>query len=234
VDTHYRGQERKLLLHADRNGFFYVFDRTNGQLLLAKPFLRRLTWARGIGADGRPELSPDGDVVCPNDATNWNSTAFSPVTHLYYVMALEQCVVKVSSSSWKKEREDPGKKYLRAVDIETGEIVWELAQIGPTEGKRMAGLLATAGGLLFYGDPSGDFVGVEEKEGKPLWHFSTNAIMKTSPMTFMVGGKQYIAIAAGADIICFGLPDTHESVKQARRTDFSPWLMEPFTGPRRP
>src|SRR5205814_5802143 len=65
VDTRYRGQDRKLLMMANRNGFFYVLDRTNGQVLLAKPFINRLTWASGIGADGRPQLIQEGDVSCP-------------------------------------------------------------------------------------------------------------------------------------------------------------------------
>ena len=94
VNTKFRGQDRKLLLHADRNGFFYVFDRTNGKLLLAEKFIRRLTWASGIGSDGRPVRVPERDMSCPDHATNWHATAFSPVTRLYYVMATEKCVVK--------------------------------------------------------------------------------------------------------------------------------------------
>jgi PQQ-dependent dehydrogenase (methanol/ethanol family) len=208
VDTRYRGEARKLLLHADRNGFFYVLDRTNGQLLLAEKFVKRLTWASGIGPDGRPQLLPEGEASCPEDATNWNSTAFSPVTRLYYVIAREKCVVKLSPGSGKTERpqEEPGKKYLRALDIETGKIVWENPQIGPTEGKRNAGVLATAGGILFYGDPSGDFVAVDERDGKTLWHFPTNGESKASPMTYTVGGKQFVALAVGSNIMCFGLP----------------------------
>ncbi len=208
IDTRYWGQDRKLLLHADRNGFFYVLDRTNGQLLLAKKFVQRLTWASGISPDGRPQLLPEGEVNCPEDATNWNATAFSPVTRLYYLMALEKCVVKLSPGSWKTEhpQEEPGKKYLRALDIETGKIVWEIPQIGPTEGKRNAGVLATAGAVLFYGDPNGDFVAVDERDGKPLWHFPTGQIIKASPMTYTVGGKQFVALAAGPNIMCFGLP----------------------------
>src|SRR5688572_9151590 len=99
VNTTYRGEERKLLLHADRNGFFYVLDRTNGQLLLAEKFVRRLTWASGIGADGRPVRVPERDVSCPDHATNWHATAFSPTTRLYYVMATEKCVVRLSPGS---------------------------------------------------------------------------------------------------------------------------------------
>ena len=111
VDTKFRGLDRKLLLHADRNGFFYVFDRTDGHLLLTQKLIRRLTWASGIGPDGRPLLLPETDVTCPEDATNWNATAFSPVTRLYYVMVLEKCEVKLSPGSWKSERprEEPGR-----------------------------------------------------------------------------------------------------------------------------
>lgn len=208
VDTRYHGQDRKLMLFANRNGFFYVLDRTDGKVLLAKPFVKKLTWASGIGADGRPQLLKEGDLSCPDIATNWNATAFSPVTRLYYVVALEKCAVNPSREDWKKAppREEPGKKYLRALDIETGNVVWERPQVGPTEGKREAGVLATAGGLLFYGDPPGDFVAMDERNGKPLWHFPAGSENKTSPMTYRVGGKQFVAIAIGPNVICFGLP----------------------------
>lgn len=208
IDTQYRGENRKLLLFANRNGFFYVLDRVNGQVLMAKPFIKRLTWAGGVGPDGRPRLLQEGEVSCPEAATNWNATAFSQVTHLYYVMALEKCVVQISPGSWKREsrQEERGMKYLRAIDIETGKIIWEKPQIGPSEGKRNPGVLVTAGGLLFHGDPSGDFVALDERDGKTLWHFPANGENKASPMTYMVDGKQLIAIAIGPNIICFGLP----------------------------
>lgn len=206
IDTLYRGQNRKLLLLANRNGFFYVLDRTNGKVLLAKSFLKHLTWASGIGADGRPQLLPESDVVCPDEATNWNATAFSPVTRLYYVMAYEKCDVSLRGR-WNKQsqEEEEGQKFLRALNIETGNIVWEAPQIGPAGGKRIAGVLATAGGLIFYGDPSGDFVAADERDGKPLWHFRSNEIYKASPMTYEVNGKQYVAIAAGSNITSFAL-----------------------------
>ncbi len=95
IDTEYRAEPRKLLLHADRNGLFYVLDRTNGELLLAKQFVRRVNWATSIGADGRPLLAvqpataSNRDRTCPDNAANWSSTAFSPTTRLYYVMTLE-------------------------------------------------------------------------------------------------------------------------------------------------
>jgi PQQ-dependent dehydrogenase (methanol/ethanol family) len=212
VDTLFQGQDRKLMLFANRNGFFYVLDRTNGKVLLAKPFVKKLTWASGIGADGRPRLQKEGVLTCPDTATNWNATAFSPKTRLYYVVALEKCAVNLREESWKKEppREQPGKKYLRALDIDTGTIIWEMPQAGPSEGKREAGVLATAGGLLFYGDPPGDFVALDERTGKPLWHFPAGSENKASPMTYSVDGKQFVAIAIGPNILCFGLPEGSE------------------------
>ena len=214
VDTLFLGRERKLLLHADRNGFFYVLDRTNGKVLVARQFVKRLNWARGIGPDGRPELlrsyfpPPQGEVSCPASATNWMATAFSPMTRLYYVMALESCGFAAAPGHWRKNPPaiQPAQKFLRALDIETGKTVWEIPEIGPAQGKQWAGVLATAGGLLFYGDPSGNFVAAGEKNGQPLWHFPANHRMKASPMTFTDNGKQYVSLAVGPNILCFGLP----------------------------
>ena len=136
IDARYRGQDRKLMLHADRNGFFYVLDRTIGQILLAKKFIKRLTWASGIGPDGRPQLLPEQDVTCPEAAANWNASAFSPLTRQYYVRAVEDCSVKLSPGSWKTQHPqvEPSKKYLRVLDTESGMIVWEKPQIGEAEG----------------------------------------------------------------------------------------------------
>jgi PQQ-dependent dehydrogenase (methanol/ethanol family) len=198
VDAVYMAKPRKLLVHADRNGFFYVLDRVTGELLLAKPFLRRVDWASGIGADGRPQVkNPRG---CPDDAANWSSTAYSPVTGLYYFLALEECVGRQMGYP-----DQTGQRYLRAVNIDTGAIVWEIAQPGPAKAKSWSGVLATAGGLVFYGKPNGGFDAVDARSGETLWHFATNVRMKASPMTFSVGGKQYVTVAAGPNILCFGL-----------------------------
>jgi PQQ-dependent dehydrogenase (methanol/ethanol family) len=207
IDAKYQGEDRKLLLHADRNGFFYVFDRTNGRLLTSSSFIQRMTWASSIGRDGRPVRLPDTNETCPEAATNWNGTAYSPETRLYYVMTLEKCDVKLSPTSTTAviPKQIPGKRYLRALSIDTGQIIWEVPLVGPTDGKRLAGVLGTAGGLVFYGDPSGDFVAVDDRTGKTLWHFPLNATFKTSPMTFTAGGQQYVAIAVGSTIMCFGL-----------------------------
>jgi PQQ-dependent dehydrogenase (methanol/ethanol family) len=198
VDTVYRGGQRKLILHADRNGFFYVLDRTNGNVLLAKPFLRRVDWASEIGKDGRPVVvDPAG---CPVDAANWSSATWSPQTHLYYFLALEECTGNPVGYP-----DQTGRRYLRALDIETGRIAWEVSQPGPAKAKTWSGVLVTAGGLVFYGKPNGGFEAVSDRDGKELWRFETNIRMKASPMTFEIGGRQYVAIAAGPNILCFGL-----------------------------
>jgi PQQ-dependent dehydrogenase (methanol/ethanol family) len=198
ADVDYQGRPAKLVLHADRNGFFYVLDRTSGKVLLAKPFLRRVDWATNIGADGRPVVTdPRG---CPSDAANWDSTAFSPQTRLYYFLVLEECIGKPTGYP-----DQTGQRFLRAVNVDTGDIAWEVPQPGPARAKTWSGVLATAGDLVFYGRPNGGFMAVDARNGKTLWQFPTNVRMKASPMTFSFGGNQYIAVAAGPNILCFGL-----------------------------
>jgi putative heme-binding domain-containing protein len=102
---------------------------------------------------------------------------------------------------------DPGQKYLRALNIETGEIAWEVPQVGPVDGKRVAGIFGTAGGLLFYGDPSGYFLAADERDGKTLWRLPLNATIKTSPVTYSVDGRQMVTLAVGSTIMTFGLPE---------------------------
>ena len=222
VDTTWEGRPRQLLLHANRNGFFYVLDRTTGALLLAKPFVKKLTWARGIGADGRPMLNPDqtptadGRTVCPavEGATNWFSTAFSPATGLYYVQALEKCTVYARTpETWRagqsfyggstRQDGETGQKVLRAIDMQTGAIAWELPQTG--RGSSWGGTLATAGGLVFFGEDSGALMAVDAATGAPLWQFQTNVLWKASPMTYVFDGRQHIAVAAGPNIMAFRL-----------------------------
>src|SRR5439155_2944377 len=145
VNTRFNGRDRKLLIQANRNGFFYVLDRTNGELLLAKPFVKRLTWASGVGPDGRPQLlegntpTHEGVRTCPavRGATNWYSSAFNPATRLFYVMTVEDCnIYKQTGRGIYIPFQDPAnppEKYLRAIDIETGKIVWEIPQVGAPE-----------------------------------------------------------------------------------------------------
>ena len=214
VDAVQKGQQRKLLLQAGKNGFFYVLDRTNGHVLVAEPFVKRMTWASGIGSDGRPQLLAEQGLTCPWQAADWNSTAFDPTTHLYYIMALEKCRTIASSKKGPRPNgnatmspeEENGQKYLEALDINDGKIAWKLPLKGPALGKRNAGILATAGGLLIYSDPSGNVVIADARDGKPLWHFPTNGETKASPITYTVDGKQYIALAVGPNILAFALP----------------------------
>jgi PQQ-dependent dehydrogenase (methanol/ethanol family) len=198
VDTLYQGKPSKLLLHADRNGFFYVLDRTTGKILLAKSFLRRNDWASEISSDGRPVVKDARG--CPSDAANWDSTAFVSETGLYYFMALEECTGQPTGYP-----DQTGQRFLRAIDIHTGSVAWEIPQPGPTRAKTWSGVLATAGGLIFYGQPNGGFAAVDQRNGKTLWHLPTNVRMKASPMTYELDGRQYVAIAAGPNVLCFGL-----------------------------
>jgi len=218
VDSEYQGRERKLLLQANRNGFFYVLDRTNGELLLAKPFVKKMNWASGIGPDGMPQLLPAnqptkaGVKTCPavRGATNWYSSSFNPDTRLFYFMAVEDCSIYKTSHDGGyegyRDPSDPGLRYLRALDIATGKIVWEVPQVGAAEAD-YTGVLSTAGGLVFYGESGGNLAAVDASTGKTLWTFKTNEPWRASPMTYMMKGRQYVAIASGGNIVSFSLPD---------------------------
>jgi alcohol dehydrogenase (cytochrome c) len=223
VDSVWEGQPRKLLLQANRNGFFYVLDRTNGKLLLAKPFVKKLTWAREIGPNGRPVLNPDqaptteGNKACPalEGAANWFSTSFNPATGFYYVQTLEKCdVFRKIDVPWQagkgymggSSRQAPGEpaqKILRAIDIATGKIAWELPEAGP--GASWGGTLSTAGGIVIFAEESGALAAADAVTGAPLWRFQANQLWKASPMTYVFDGKQHVAIASGSNIISFGL-----------------------------
>ena len=227
VDTNWQGQPRKLLLQANRNGFFYVLDRTNGQLLLGRQYLRKLNWAEpAIGKDGRPILKDlpkdaNGDTyVCPGfqGGANWYSTSFNPATGLYYFSSLERCNnFSARRGEWQagkgymggSARPAPGEsfeKFLRAINIQTGEVAFDVPQV-TTPQTASAGVMSTASGLVFYGENSGSFMAVDAANGKILWQFPTNQVWKASPMTYMFDNKQYVAIAVGTDIVSFGLPD---------------------------
>jgi len=224
VDAEFRGQPRKLLAQANRNGFFYVLDRETGEFLLGAPFIHKLTWASGLDVKGRPQVvsgsepSVQGTKVCPSviGATNWNSTAYNPATGLFYVLALESCNIYTKSSAWwepgksfygggtRRVPDETGEKFLRAIELQTGKIVWEVPQLAPGFG--LSGVLTTAGGLVFFGDDSGAFAAVDAKTGKALWHFHTNEFWHSSPMTYAVDGRQYIGVSVGSNIIAFALP----------------------------
>jgi PQQ-dependent dehydrogenase (methanol/ethanol family) len=218
IDAPFQGQQRKLLLHANRNGFLYVLDRTNGQFLQATAMVKRLTWASGVGKDGRPILLPANETnevgvkTCPavRGATNWYSTAFNPATQLYYVMTVEDCSTYRKAHDggygFLRDPANPSKKVLRAFRVDSGKIAWEVPMDGNPE-RNYSGVLSTAGGLVFFGETSGGFAAVDAKSGKSLWHFDANQGWKASPMTYTVDGRQYIAIASESNILSFTLVD---------------------------
>jgi PQQ-dependent dehydrogenase (methanol/ethanol family) len=216
ADAAWEGRPRKLLLQANRNGFFYVLDRVTGKFLLGKPFVHKLTWASAIGSDGVPILTPnnaptkEGQLTCPSvrGATNWYSSAYDPMTRLFYVMAAEDCSVYTIGTlgfTGYHNPKDPGLRYLRALDIHTGRTVWQRPLSGAQEAN-YAGVLATAGGLVFYGETSGRFAAVDAKSGATLWTFPTNEFPRAAPMTYSVHDRQYVAVAMGGNIIAFALP----------------------------
>ena len=216
ADTMWKGKPRKLLLSAQRSGIFYVLDRTNGQFLLAKPFVHKMTWASGFDPrTGAPHLiagntpTKDGTLTCPGvrGATNWYPAAFNPQTKLFYVMAAEDCGIYRSEGRIFGNNPDPadaGTRHVRALNIETGDIVWDKALVGPQE-TDYTGILATAGGLVFHGEIGGDFAAVDARSGETLYTFRTNDSWRATPMTYMVDGRQYIAGMDGSVLWSFAL-----------------------------
>jgi alcohol dehydrogenase (cytochrome c) len=233
VNANWEGRPRKLLLHANRNGFFYVFDRADGRLLLAKQFIDKLTWASGIGADGRPIKLPNqepslaGTLVCPSQdgATNWYSPSFNPATGLFYVQTFEKCSVysKAVPGAWQAGREYLGgsqrtapeskpARILRAIDIGSGKIAWQIPQPGPADS--WGGTLTTATGLVIFAEEGGSLMAADAASGAVLWSFPTNQLWKASPMTYSIDGRQFIAIASGPNVIAFAPADV--DLKQSR------------------
>ena len=223
VDSEENGTVRHLLVQANRNGYFYLLDRTNGKFLRATPFVDKLTWAKGVDASGRPILSgliptAGGTNICPgiDGATNWYAPSYNPKTGLFYVMALENCnlyfakprdFVKGETFYNTGTTLPPGEhmqKVLLALSVADGKRAWSDPQAG--QGTSWGGTMATAGGLVFFGDDLESFEVVEAETGRVLWHFNTGQVMRGSPMTFAVGGVQYVAIAAGSDVFTFSLP----------------------------
>jgi PQQ-dependent dehydrogenase (methanol/ethanol family) len=217
VDANWNGKPRKLLLSAQRSGVFYVIDRTNGQFLLAKPFVKKETWSKGFEKDGTPIMvagntpTVDGTVTCPGvrGATNWYAQSFDPQTGLFYVMAAEDCGIYRKTGKIFGPNPDPsnvGTRLVRALNIQSGDVAWEKLLVGPQE-TNYTGVLTTAGGLLFHGETGGDFAAVDAKTGQTLWTFRANDSWRASPMTYMVDGRQYVAAMDSTNLFSFALPN---------------------------
>ena len=222
VDAEENGATRRLLVQANRNGFFYVLDRVNGKFLRATRFAEKLNWATGVDSSGRPVLSgkiptAKGTYICPGveGATNWFSPSYNPNTRLFYVMALESCHVYFArpeefakgqtfyNTGTKRPPDEHSQKVLLALSVADGKEVWRYPQVG--HGNSWAGTLTTATGLVFFGDDAGMLEAVDGTTGRPRWHFNTGQTILASPMTYTVGAVQYVAIAAGSDIFAFAL-----------------------------
>ncbi len=223
IDAVYQGAARKLLVQANRNGYVYVLDRTNGKFLSATPFVEKLNWAKGIDQQGRPVLTgiqpaPEGTRTCPgySGATNWFAPSYNESTRSVYFMALEECETYFLkpqsfqegrgyySTGVKRIPNEVSKKILVAFSLDTGSIAWKYPQAGG--GRSSGGTMTTAAGLVFFGDDAGSIEAVDAPSGKPLWHFNTGQEMSASPMTYAIAGEQFVAIAAGSDIFSFALP----------------------------
>lgn len=223
IDAEFEGRPRKLMVQSSRNGMLYVLDRTNGKVLRATKTYDRVNWNEGLDENGRPifaegqEATPEGSIVCPGagGGSNWQSSAYNPHTKLFYAMISETCAnYKAMDQEFELGRRFFGGtargvgervRYLRAFNIETGEKVWDFHLQGT--GRNGSGTLTTAGGLVFSGEEGGGFMALDAATGEKLWYVNLNQRWAASPMSYMVGGKQYVAIAGNVGFFAFALPD---------------------------
>jgi alcohol dehydrogenase (cytochrome c) len=221
VDAVVAGRARKLVVTANRNGFYYVLDRVTGEFLHGTAYARQ-TWARGLDASGRPRVIPGtepsdaGTLVWPSlqGATNWFSPAYDPRSQLLFVPVRE-----MGSTYFKREATyEPGKPFMgggeivkagdevfgavRALDVVTGARRWEHRLMSPL----WAGLLATAGGLVFGSTNEGNVYALDAKTGRPLWDFQTGGSCGANPIAFGIDGRQHVAVACGQAFFAFALP----------------------------
>jgi alcohol dehydrogenase (cytochrome c) len=221
VDAEVAGRARKLVVTANRNGFYYVLDRTSGEFLKGTAYAKQ-TWASGLDSRGRPlvipgmEPSATGTLVWPSlqGATNWFSPAYDATRRLLYVPVRE-----MGSRYFKAEAKyEPGKPFMgggevveapgeaygavRALDLLTGDRRWEHRLLSPL----WAGVLATRGGLVFGSSNEGNVYALDADTGRPLWDFQTGASCSANPIAFQVDGRQYVATACGQALFAFALP----------------------------
>jgi alcohol dehydrogenase (cytochrome c) len=221
VDAPFKGQPRKLLLQASRNGYYFVLDRTNGKNLLTTTFAAA-NWAKGVDENGRPIPNPDkepardGRLVAPNEGggTNYRSPSFDPGTGLFIVSAQDAYGIYF----FKPEHGDYGwagadygvwsKGELRALDYQTGEIRWRHDLSG---GEAAAGVLTTASGVTFSGDSVGNALALRTSDGTTLWHAGTGRV-GNSPITYELDGRQYVLMSGGGTLYAFALPERPTSL----------------------
>jgi alcohol dehydrogenase (cytochrome c) len=219
VDADIDGRPRSLVVMANRNGFFYVLDRKTGEFLLGTPYAKQ-TWAKSLDERGRPVLVPGmepsekGTLVYPSlqGSTNWSSPSYSPETgmlyvpvremgSIYYKTAVEYRPGTYYTGGSEKRLDEESWGAVRAIDVKTGKAMWDFKLPTPP----WAGVMATAGGLVFGGSNEGNFFAVDARSGRPLWQFQTGGAIRAGPMSFLADGKQRVAVAGGRAIFVFGL-----------------------------
>ncbi|HEY3739293.1 MAG TPA: acido-empty-quinoprotein group A [Bryobacteraceae bacterium] len=217
IDGTFKGEKRKMLAQAARNGYFFLLDRTTGKNLLTAPFMKETNWTKGIAANGQPipnpEKEPKTDGVLVNPAsdgnTNWPPPSFDPETGLFYVNTQSSFSVYYLTDTDPHPEGYGGrdaavwrKNSLRAIDYKTGQIRWvhEYAHSGS-----LSGLLSTAGKLLFAGDTEKNFIAYDPGTGRILWHAGLTATLTNGAMTYMLDGRQYIVVGAGDMLYAFAL-----------------------------
>ena len=223
ADLQMGGGIRKVMMWANRNAFYYTLDRETGEFLVGEPFARQ-TWAERLDTTGRPIRRPDtspsveGTVVSPpvGGGTNWFSPSFSPRTELFYVMAFDsEAEYYIRDDTYEEGRTftgggsqstgpmDHSTSAVRAIDPKTGARRWEY-QVQP---RSTAGVLSTAGALVFSGSVDGYFYALDAVSGRELWHIAVGGRVHAAPMSFAVDSTQYVTIAAGNVVYTFGLRD---------------------------
>jgi len=221
VDGDFNRKPRKMVLHADRNGYYFTLDRVTGEHLVTSKFSEAANWAEGINAKGQPVRDPSkdstvpGSLVSPNNtgATNWPPPAYSPDTGLFYVPTQETYAMYYLTETDPRGAMGLGGKdevgvgslggFLTAIDYKTGKVAWKHRYPG-TGGTLGNGMLTTAGKLLFAGDAGGNLVAYDPANGKILWHTHIGGI-SNAPETYRLDGHQYILIAAGDTLYAFDL-----------------------------
>lgn len=201
---------RKLLAKFDRNGYLFILDRTNGQFVRATRFGTKVTWGDIDPATGRVTVrltpTPQGQQICPGPAgaKEWPHASYSQQTHLLYTPVMEVCGTFTSAQQEFREgmpywaggaeaTKQGNVGYIKAFDPATGREAWSHQFAHPI----VASLLTTAGGLVFAGEPTGEFDALDARSGELLWQIQTGSGIHSSPITYSVNGKQYVAVASG-------------------------------------
>ena len=217
ADMTIEGKPTKVLMDANRNGFFYVLDRTNGKLLAANPYVT-VNWASGIDMKtGRPietDISKDARegkkvTVQPSilGGKNWEPMSYNPQTGLAYANTLniggnyKAIPAEFKQGEWYLGMDltdiwawpNGPRGHLKAIDPMTGKAKWEV----PSDIPRFSGVLSTAGGIVFSGQLTGEFDAFDANDGKKLWSFQTGSGIEGQPVTWTQDGVQYIAVTSG-------------------------------------